>query len=91
LPSASTGIGVSSACSFDAVSTATNGINQRAQQRAGGANIARQQRAIEVDAFAGVNDDLAVQRQMIGELRQHMRQQAGPAMLRLIGRLGAGA
>lgn len=42
---------------------APNGVDQRAQQRAGGADPARQQRAIEVDTFAGVNDGLAVQRQ----------------------------
>lgn len=57
---------------------AANGVDQRAQQRAGGADPARQQRAIEVDTFAGVNDGLAVQRQMIGELcHQDVRQQAG--------------
>jgi hypothetical protein len=39
---------------------APNGIDQRAQQRAGGAAPGRQQRAIEVNTFAGVNDGLAV-------------------------------
>ena len=47
---------------------AANGIDQRAQQRAGGVYPARQQRPIEVDTFPGVKDGLAVQRQMIGEL-----------------------
>jgi hypothetical protein len=57
---------------------APNGVDQRAQQSAGGTDPARQQRAIKVDAFAGVNNGLAVQRQMIGELGyQDMRQQAG--------------
>lgn len=57
---------------------AANGIDQRAQQRAGGTDPTGQQSPIKVDAFAGVNDGLAVQRQMIGELgHQDVRQRAG--------------
>jgi hypothetical protein len=54
---------------------ASHSVDQWSQQRAGGTDPARQQRAIQVDALAGVDDGLAVQRQMIGELRhQNMRQ-----------------
>ena len=56
----------------------SNGVDQRTQQCAGRADPTRQLRAIQVDAFAGVDDGLAVQRQMVGELRyQDVRQQTG--------------
>lgn len=61
-----------------------NGVHQWTQQCAGSADPTGQQRAIKVNAFASVDDGLAVQWQMIGEIRhQDMREQteAGDAAL----------
>jgi hypothetical protein len=44
-------------------------VDQQAQQRAGGADPAGQQAALELHAFAGVDHALAEQRQVIGILR----------------------
>jgi hypothetical protein len=76
LPGASTGMGGIVSMQFRRRQHMTsNGIDQRTQQRADRANPARQQRTIKIDAFAGIDDGLAIQRQMIGEFRhQDMRQ-----------------
>ncbi len=51
---------------------------QRSQQLAGRANPAGQRGAIQIDAFAGVDFGLPVERLVVGVLRhQHMRQQPG--------------
>jgi hypothetical protein len=52
-------------------------IDHWPQQRTGGADPARQQCTVEIDAIARVDHQLAIQRQVIGELgHQNVRQQA---------------
>ena len=56
----------------------TNGGNQQSEQLAGCADPAGQRRAIQIDAFAGADVGLPVERLMIGVVRhQHMSQQSG--------------
>ena len=57
---------------------APDGIGQRLQQRRRLADPAGERRAVEIDAIAGEDPGLAIQRQVIAVLRdQHMRERAG--------------
>jgi len=48
-------------------------VDQRAQQRAGSTDPTGEQRAIQSDTVACVNDRLPIQRQVVGEFRnQHV-------------------
>lgn len=46
-------------------------VDQWAQKRAGGADPADQQRPVKIDAFARINQRLAVHRHVAGELGDH--------------------
>ena len=74
---------VSSACStLPGANVAADGLGQGIQQEHRLADPVGQRRAIEFDAFAGIDAGLAVQRCMVAELRhQNLREQArtGPA------------
>ena len=69
---------------------AADGLGQGIQQEYRSANPVGQGRAVEFDAFAGIDAGLAVQRCMVAELRhQNLREQAR-ARPRSIGELGIG-
>ena len=54
-------------------------LDQRHQRRRRGADPVGQRRDVEIDAFAGIDVALAVERQVQAVLgEQHMREQPGP-------------
>jgi len=58
---------------------ATDRVDQLVQQCTGGADLVPQQRAFQLNAFAGIDHRLPIQRKMVGELgHQDVRQQPGP-------------